>query len=183
MRNTITLYHGTIYEFDNIDVTEGKGNKDFGRGFYTSRDIHHAERLAVRNKRIEDERNALRGVNKQVTSWLYTYTFDVDDLAPLCVKEFSAADREWMRFVALNRENKSKNQLHEYDIVIGPTAIDNTRAAIQTVIPLSGGQVLSDKAVDALIALIEPDNLPWQFFFGTKRAADLLRFNGRRVTR
>jgi hypothetical protein len=37
--------------------------------------------------------------------------------------------------------------------------------------------------IDALIALIEPENLPWQFFFGTQRAADLLHFNRRRVIR
>jgi hypothetical protein len=178
---SITLYHGTIYEFDKIDVTKGKGNKDFGRGFYTSRDICHAERLASRNKNIEEERYALRGVNKKVTPWLYTYEFDFDNLVTLSVKEFAAADREWMRFVVFNRESKSKVQLHEYDIVTGPTANDNTRAAIQTIIPLTKGQVLTDKAIDALIALIEPDNLPWQFFFGTQRAADLLHLNGRRI--
>jgi hypothetical protein len=55
MGNNITLYHGTIYEFDIIDVTKGRGNKDFGRGFYASRDIHHAERIASRNKSIEEE--------------------------------------------------------------------------------------------------------------------------------
>ena len=43
MANIIQLYHGTIYDFDKIDVTKGKWNKDFGRGFYTSRDIGHAD--------------------------------------------------------------------------------------------------------------------------------------------
>jgi hypothetical protein len=183
MGSSITLYHGTIYEFNKIDVTKGKGNKDFGRGFYTSRDIRHAERLASRNKSIEEERCALRGVKKRVIPWLYTFEFDLDNLAMLNVKEFAAADREWMRFVVFNRESKSKAQQHEYDIVIGPTANDNTRAAIQTVMPLTRGQVLTDKAIDALIALIEPDNLPWQFFFGTQRAADLLHLNGGRIIR
>ncbi|MDR1572504.1 MAG: DUF3990 domain-containing protein [Clostridiales Family XIII bacterium] len=183
MGNIITLYHGTIYEFDIIDVTKDKGNKDFGRGFYTSRDIRHAERLAARNKSIEEERSALRGVKKRAAPWLYTYEFDHDELAALNVKEFDAAGREWMRFVVLNRESKSEIQKHGYDIVIGPTANDNTRAAIQTVMPLSRGEILTDKAIDALIALIEPENLPWQFFFGTQRAAALLQFKGRRIIR
>jgi hypothetical protein len=181
MANIITLYHGTIYEFDKIDVTKGKGNKDFGRGFYTSRDIRHAERLAIRNKFIEEERFALRGVEKSVTPLLYTYKFDLDNLTILNTKEFTSADREWMRFVVLNRE--SKVQKHKYDIVIGPTANDNTRAAIQTVMPLTKGQVMTDKAIDALITLIEPDNLPWQFFFGTQRTADLLRLTERGLIR
>ena len=179
MANIITLYHGTIYEFKKIDVTSGKWNKDFGRGFYASRDFHHAERLATRNRFIEEERFALHGVTKTVTPWLYTYEFDLDNLVTLNVKEFVAAEREWMRFVVLNRESKSKKQEHEYDIVIGPTANDNTRAAIQTIVPITKGQVMSDRAIDALIALIEADNLPGQFFFGTQRAADLLRLTGR----
>jgi hypothetical protein len=181
MGNIITLYHGTIYEFDKIDVSKGKGNKDFGPGFYTSRNINHAKRLASRNKNIEEERCLLRGVDNKITSFLYTYELDLNYPKTLHVKEFTDADREWMRFVVLNRESKSKSPEHEYDIIIGPTADDNTRAAIQTVMPLSKGQVLSDKAIDALIALIEPENLPWQFFFGSQRAADLLRFTGRRM--
>jgi hypothetical protein len=182
MGNKIALYHGTIYKFDKIDVTKGKSNKDFGRGFYTSRAIHHAERLASRNKSIEEERCALRGMKKKATPWLYIFDFNLDNLAILNVKEFAAADREWMRFVVLNRESKNSAQ-HKYDIVIGPTANDNTRAAIQTVMPLAKGQILTDKAINALIALIEPDNLPWQFFFGTQRAADLLYLNERRIIR
>ena len=183
MANIITLYHGTIYEFDKIDVTKGKWNKDFGRGFYASRDVRHAERLATRNKFIEEERFVLRGMKKSVTPWLYTYDFDIDTLVTLNVKEFASADRDWMRFVVQNRESKSKTQEHEYDIVIGPTANDNTRAAIQTVMPLTKGQIASDRAIDALIALIEPDNLPGQFFFGTQRATDLLRLTERGIIR
>ena len=183
MAKIITLYHGTIYEFDKIDVTKGKGNKDFGRGFYTSRDIYHAERLATRNRFIEEERIALRGVKKSVTSWLYIYEFDFDNLEALNVKEFTTSDSEWMRFIVLNRESKSKIQEHEYDIVIGPTANDNTRAAIQTVVLLTKGQVMSERAIGALIALIEPEKLPRQFFFGTQRAAELLRLTERRIIR
>jgi hypothetical protein len=183
MANIIALYHGTVYSFDNIDVTKGKGHKDFGRGFYTSRDICHAERLAARNKLIEEERFALRGVMKSVTPWLYTYDYDLDNLTKLNVKEFAAPDREWMRFIVLNRESKRKVQEHDYDIVIGPTANDNTRAVIQTVMPLTKGQVMTDKAIDALISLIEPDNLPWQFFLGTQHAADLLCLTEKRIIR
>jgi len=183
MANIITLFHGTIYEFDRINVTKGKWNKDFGRGFYTSRDVRHAERLAIRNKCIEEERLTLRGITRTVTPLLYTYDFDFDNLATFNVREFVTADREWMRFIVLNRESRSKIQEHEYDIVIGPTANDNTRAAIQTVIPLTKGQVMTDKAIDALIALIEPDNLPSQFFFGTQRATDLLRLTERGIIR
>ena len=180
MADSILLYHGTIYDFNIIDVSKGKGNKDFGRGFYTTRDVGHARRLAYRTMHIENERLALRGLSRSATSWLYEFSFDLDNLSTLNTKEFQVADREWMRFVVLNRESKSLAQEHEYDIVIGPTANDNTRAAIQTIIPLSNGSVTADRALDALITLIEPDNLPWQFFFGTQLAADLLTLNKKR---
>ena len=42
------LYHGTIYDFDEIDVSAGKGYKDFGKGFYATAVSSHAERLAIR---------------------------------------------------------------------------------------------------------------------------------------
>jgi hypothetical protein len=52
------LYHGSISCFDVIDVNEGKGYKDFGKGFYATAIVSHADRLAVRNKGIAERRQA-----------------------------------------------------------------------------------------------------------------------------
>jgi hypothetical protein len=177
--NTITLYHGSIHDFERIDVTKGRPNKDFGRGFYTSRTEQHAINLALRNKDIEQARYALRGQSVKITPLLYMYEFDSREMERLNVKEFVEPDREWMRFVVLNRMSKIRQ--HDYDIVIGATANDNTRVSIQTVLSAAGGQVLTERAIDALIALIEPNKLPPQFFFGTQRAADTLQFKDRRT--
>ncbi|MBQ4508162.1 MAG: DUF3990 domain-containing protein [Paludibacteraceae bacterium] len=35
------LYHGTNKAFDTIDLTKSKPNKDFGQGFYLSREYRH----------------------------------------------------------------------------------------------------------------------------------------------
>jgi len=177
----VTLYHGSINDFTMVDVNEGKPNKDFGRGFYTSRTEHHAISIAVRNKALEQERYKIRGKKTNATAWLYTFEFDLSDLDKLNVKEFTSPDKEWMRFVVLNRT--SRTQQHDYDIVIGATANDNTRASIQAVLAAAGGQAISDKAIEALIALVEPNNLPPQFYFATQRAADLLYFRSRRIVR
>ena len=32
------LFHGTTYDINKIDVTQGKGYKDFGKGFYMGTD-------------------------------------------------------------------------------------------------------------------------------------------------
>lgn len=46
------LYHGTIYDITKIDISQGKGYKDFGKGFYATSVKRHAENIARRNKRI-----------------------------------------------------------------------------------------------------------------------------------
>jgi hypothetical protein len=86
--NTIILYHGSSYDFDVIDLKQGRPYKDFGQGFYASGNIDHAKPMAERN-----------------------------------------ADREWARFITLNRNSKAVP--HKFDIVIGPTANDFTNPTIQ----------------------------------------------------
>ena len=40
------LYHGTNVVFDEIDLTKSKPNKDFGQGFYLSREYTQAMDMA-----------------------------------------------------------------------------------------------------------------------------------------
>lgn len=40
------LYHGTNVVFDEIDITKSKPNKDFGQGFYLSREYTQAMDMA-----------------------------------------------------------------------------------------------------------------------------------------
>ena len=41
--NTITLYHGSSFDFSIIDLKQGRPYKDFGQGFYASAVIGHAK--------------------------------------------------------------------------------------------------------------------------------------------
>lgn len=43
------LYHGTNKAFDTIDLTKSKPNKDFGQGFYLSREYSQAMEMAKTN--------------------------------------------------------------------------------------------------------------------------------------
>jgi hypothetical protein len=74
----------------------------------------------------------------------------------------------------------NRNRQHGYDIVIGPTANDDTRTSIRTVMNASNGAIMNDTALDLLIEMLEPDKLPEQYYFGTNKAAELLRQTGRR---
>lgn len=125
------LYHGTTYDINEIDVLMGKGYKDFGKGFYATPVKSHAENIARRNKRILEAREAkIRQRNPKYKTRIYQayrYNLEFDDSCisnpgNLNIKVFRGADREWVRFILKNRE--SDRAVHNYDIVIGPTADD-----------------------------------------------------------
>lgn len=175
----ITLYHGTTHDFAEIDVRRGKPFKDFGQGFYLTSVREHAVSLAWRNCRIEKSRIAASGDNRRLSVYLYTYEFDLREMDKLNAKRFATADRDWLKFIIANRTNRTRQ--HEYDVVIGPTANDDTRTSIRAVTSAANGAILNDNALDLLLTMLEPDNLPTQYFFGTDEAAKLLNFKGRAV--
>jgi hypothetical protein len=170
---TITLYHGSSYDFDVINLQKCRPYKDFGQGFYISADVVHAKSMAERNAEMQKSKS--RRFDSEYTNiekWLYRYRFDVDKATELTVKEFIKADREWGRFITLNRS--SRGVPHKYDIVIGPTANDYTNPTIQFYMSGGVGEVGSDVAINELIRLLLPYKLPFQYFFATERAVDCL---------
>ena len=58
----IVLYHGTTYDFTEIDVRRGKPFKDFGQGFYATQNRESAVNMALRNRDIEVRRLKRRGI-------------------------------------------------------------------------------------------------------------------------
>jgi hypothetical protein len=40
------VYHGSYIKIDNIDLSKCRPHRDFGRGFYVTKFLHHAESLA-----------------------------------------------------------------------------------------------------------------------------------------
>ena len=168
----VTLYHGTVYDFEIIDLTRGKPFKDFGKGFYTTKNRAHAVSMAERNREILLPRLQEANEKPEVNMWLYTYEFSTFALDKLSVKEFAEPSREWMLFVGANRMNEKPQ--HNYDLVIGPTANDRTNLSIKTYFFGGYGKVGSNSAIDFLIQLIKPYELPPQIFFGTEKAVQYL---------
>ena len=107
------LYHGTNVDFDKIDLTKSRPNKDFGQGFYLSDNRWQAEELAA-------ARVALTGGEVVVLE----YDFDEALLhsGALRVKRFDDYTEEWAKFILSNRNGNQ--HVHDYDIVIGPIAND-----------------------------------------------------------
>jgi len=173
----VILYHGTIYDFSSINVAMGKPYKDFGRGFYATAVYDHAKNIAFRNRLIEESRLERNGIRKTLPVFIYTYELNLENAGNLSVKIFDKPDKNWLKFVILNRTNDGR--MHNHDIVIGPTANDNTRAALRTVTNMADGAILSDNAMDFLLVTLEPENLPTQYYFGSQEAAELLKFKRR----
>lgn len=114
---TLILYHGTTKYFEKIDLTMSHNRRDFGMGFYTTILEKQAKEWAYRLSLREKTR--IYYVNQ--------YAYEEND--SLRVKRFDGLTEEWLNFI---KENRSKGGLqHNYDIVIGPVADDNTMETVQ----------------------------------------------------
>ena len=148
------LYHGTNEDIEAIDLTRGMRHKDFGKGFYLTPDKRTATRMAQKKARLFGG-----------TATLISY--EMDDVvlrSDLKVKIFpEKACVEWLLFVDANRDRKTVEAIHDYDVVIGPIADDgvvlqltNFREGIYT--PEQVAEQLQDRYLDQ------------QYYFGTERA-------------
>lgn len=177
------LFHGTTYDISELDTERGRGYKDFGKGFYATSVKSHAESIARRNKRILEIRESKMRQRdpeykaRTFQAYRYNLEFDdrcIDDPGNLKIKIFEEANREWVRFILMNRD--SDRTIHDYDIVIGPTADENTVTVINAYKEELIATNYADEVLDSLIKELEPENLPKQYFFGTSAAIQKLRF-------
>ncbi len=153
--NTLSLFHGTTATFDVIDLTKSKNRRDFGMGFYTTILEYQAKEWAYRLSLRE----------KTPQYYVYQYTFEEEP--SLRIKRFSSLSEEWLEFV---KENRARGGLrHDYDVVIGPVADDNTMETVQLYI--SG--ILSAKEAVERLRYSQVNN---QVTFHTERALSCLQF-------
>jgi len=167
----LIVYHGTTSLIDTIDVSKGKPYKDFGKGFYVTEDYSHAKNLAVRNKRLEQERSG-----EKCEAYVYTYALDMIKAQDFEIIDFTVADLDWMRFVLANRSVREKS--HNYDIVIGPTANDDTSLVLKSYFSGLYGDINSERALQLALEMIEAENLPAQIYFGSNAATACLTQKG-----
>lgn len=114
--NKIVVYHGTAFDFDDIELDKSKDRRDFGKGFYTTTIAAQAESWA-RNVAV---RNHLK------VGYVYVYELNIDGC--LKIKEFADLSIDWLDFI---KDNRSKGGIqHDFDIVIGPVANDNTMLTV-----------------------------------------------------
>lgn len=166
-----TLYHGTVFEISKIDVSLGRARKDFGKGFYMA--VSKQQAIGMMHKKYREM--VRRSRNKQESTFsekLYQIILDESVLRQLNIKVFDYADAEWLDFILLCREHGGTP--HDYDLVIGPTADDDTALCLKAYWDGLYGKTGSEEAKQILLNNLETDHLGVQYFIGKQEIVDLL---------
>ncbi len=155
------LYHGSNINIEQIDLTKSKVGKDFGCGFYLSAEEHQAREIAVRK-------------TEQLMSGVPTINvFDFDEgcleTDSLKILRFDGYTEQWAQFVLDNRQNRTRTNLHDYDIVVGPIANDTVGFQIRR---YTSGIISMQQFLEELKYM---KGITFQYFFGTERAINLLK--------
>lgn len=164
------LYHGTIDRISQIDVAKGKLRKDFGRGFYMALNVQQAIGM-MHKKRREFLQRQPRIKFEEVVERLYQIRLKPSAEQSLKIKVFDRTDMEWLDFILMCRENVAERP-HEYDIVVGATADDDTMVALKLYRNGAYGEVGSVGAKETLLRVLEPYNLGIQCCLCTQKAVD-----------
>lgn len=156
----IRLYHGSNQEIDEIDLSFGLPDKDFGRGFYLTHLPHQAERMALSK--------GSRSLSGKPTVTVFEFDEEEAKRQKLRIKVFEKPSEAWAKFVSENRHASRTGFNHHYDIVIGPVANDSM--ALQFRLYEQGYITL--KQLASRITFPKDNS---QHFFATERAIILLR--------
>lgn len=154
------LYHGTNADFMAIDLNQSRRGKDFGRGFYLSESEVQAEEMAHFKVQL------LGG-----QSIVQRYEFDEAHLGDGTLRflHFEGYSRDWATFILANRQNKSADNIHDYDIVFGPIANDKVGAQIRNVMEQN---INMDTFLERLKYM---KGITFQYFFGSEKAIQMLK--------
>ena len=119
----LKIYHGStvIVKKPNLEILNYR--TDFGKGFYTTTDIEQAKRWTKIKKGRMQEENKDDKIKRYINIYEYTENKNLNIL------NFEEATEQWLDFVYRNR--KSRELLHDYDIVKGPVADDNLFATLR----------------------------------------------------
>lgn len=153
------LYHGTNNAFDTIDLTKSKPNKNFGQGFYLSREYSQAMEMA--KTKFDQIKTGFPTV--------LTYEVDEQQMNQLNVLRFDAYTFEWAQFILMNRRNDTDKPMHDYDIVYGPIANDKVGVQLWKF----ENQMIDLETFTRNLHRME--GITFQYFFGTERAIKLLK--------
>ncbi len=173
------LYHGSYTPVQTIDLAKCAAGKDFGRGFYLTADKLQAKNFIKTSllkakglKQISENQNY-----GYVTCYKYHASAEY-----IPIYEFEEANKEWLRFISINRRQRLAKQLatmlpkeiFESEIIIGKIANDKTNPVITAYLNELYGAYEDESAAKMAISLLLPHRLKEQYCFLSQRAVDCL---------
>ena len=172
------LYHGSYTEVSQIQLEKCSKGKDFGQGFYLTSSHSQAEkfiRLSCK-KQIR-----LKNISEDTESgYISVYKLHLSE--KMSFKLFESADKEWLHFVAANRDiglfSDILNQYKKTDIIGGKIANDRTARTLNAYIDGLFGEPGMKQADDFAIQTLMPNRLEDQYCFRTEAAIAALEFIG-----
>lgn len=153
------LYHGSNMSVLSVDMGKCMPGKDFGCGFYLTDIKEQAEYMAKRRVKIARYGEAV------VSSYLFDEQVLLD--GSVSVKVFEKPSEEWALFILANRNNESRQNVHSYDVVIGPVADDGVAFQLER---YEQGMI----SLEMLVKELTYRKLNKQYFFGTQKAISYL---------
>ena len=153
-QHDLVLFHGTDVDFTEIRLDKSHNKREFYTTILEEQAGEWAYRLSLRNH----------------TKIYYVMKFLFTENDGLKIKRFDSLNKEWLEFIKKNRSIGGLQ--HDYDIVIGPLADDNTMETVQLYV---AGILSADEAVNRL----RYSKVNNQISFHTKKALESLRFVGR----
>ena len=115
------VFHGSYIIINEIDLTKGRSNLDFGKGFYVTNIRSQAEYWATRAGSF----HKTEGIVSEFEFYERAFTDKMYN-----VLRFTNYNEAWLDFVILNRDPITEEQRHDYDIVEGPVANDDVNNRI-----------------------------------------------------
>ena len=157
---SITLFHGSNQDFENVNLQKSRDKRDFGRGFYMT---------TMRNQAVRWAQNMFI---RHGGSGRYVYEFVLDISPDLRIKRFDGLNHGWLDMVKRNRVHGGTQ--HDYDVVWGPVANDDT---MRTLALFVAGIYTEDMALQQL-RFSKPND---QVSIHTERALSQLRMAGKEI--
>lgn len=161
------LYHASYKIVDEIDFNLCRDGLDFGKGFYLTTSKEQAERFVKNSVKRARTNNIIKNQKYGfVNAFLYVENTDLN------VKLFENESREWLHFIAYNRNkiNGLDVDKKKYDIIGGKIANDFTARTIGIYVSGGYGEVGSKSADEIAIKMLLPNKLKDQYCFLTKKS-------------
>lgn len=155
------LYHGSNVEIEKVNFLKSKVGKDFGVGFYLSPELEQAQEMA-------EKKALLLGGEPTVTRFEFDEEAAAKD-AGIASLRYEHYGVEWGQFVHRNRHNKTREQIHSYDIVYGPIANDDIGMQMRRI---DADLITWEQFVKELE---HKGGETFQYFFGTEKSLKYLR--------